>query len=168
MKKAWFGISVILVILLFVSCASLGPTLTPEQLRIVEIVDCPGIDKNRLFVRANSWAVDAFVSAESVIEFSDKEAGIVKGKYATSFSIYSFIFVYTYNARTTLTIEVKDGAARITIADPYTRMALTGGSWTSYSPYDMTVEAVNERLMPKYLDLIASFKEAMQAPKREF
>jgi len=137
----------------------MGTGLTPEQARTVEIIDCQDIEKDRLFVLANSWAVDAFVSAESVIEFSDKEAGIIKGKYTISF----WGDIQSYYVRSTLTIEVKDGAARITIADPYYR----GEDWTSYSPMK-SAASFNKNCLPKYLNLIASFKKAMQESSEAF
>ena len=41
----------LVVISLFVSCATmLESDLTPEQARVVEVIDCPGIEKDRLFV----------------------------------------------------------------------------------------------------------------------
>ncbi len=144
-----------------VSCATMSDSgLTPELARVVEIIEVPGLDKFRLFVLANSWAVDAFVSAESVIEFSDKEAGIVKGKYVTSF----MEGVYSYDVRSTLTIEVKDGAARITIADPYYRTTSgLGKTYTGQSYYPLkSLSSFEKNCKPNYLELIVSFKTALK------
>ena len=35
-----------------------------------------------LYVSANNWMVETFTNAKSVIQFSDKEAGVVTGKYS--------------------------------------------------------------------------------------
>jgi len=147
-------ISVALVMSLFGSCATMvGSDLTPDQARVVEIVECPGIDKDRLFVLANTWAVDAFVSAESVIQYSDKEAGIVKGKYIISFIEWGFFGSDPHKVSSTLLIEVKDGAARITIVT-----------------YDPTISeaSFNKHCLPEYHNLIASFRKAMQEPGGAF
>ena len=141
--------------------------LIPEKARVVEIIDCPNISKDRLFVLANSWAVDTFVSAESVIQFSDKEGGIIKGKYTISFSEGGFgIGLYVYDVRSTLTIEVKEGAARIIIADPYFR----GKEWTSnysYRPME-SIATFDTNCLPRYRTLIASFKKAIQEASAAF
>lgn len=73
-------------------------------------------DKNTNFVRANEWMVDSFVSAKSVIQFSDKEAGVIKGKYL----IFKGIEATGYTLGTpekyvTITLRVRDGAAKIEI-----------------------------------------------------
>ena len=166
MKKILLVVMVVLMAMLFLgSCATLtGTGLTPEHARVVEIIDCPDVEQDYLFVLANSWAVDAFVSAESVIEYSDKEAGIIKGKYIISFSEG----VYGYNVRSTITIEVKNGAARITIADPYRRITSGMGEYypESTQPYRRmeSAEGFDKNCLPRYRDLIASFKKAIQEP----
>ena len=37
--------------------------------------------KSKLYVMANEWMVQAFNNAESVIQFQDKEEGVIIGKY---------------------------------------------------------------------------------------
>jgi hypothetical protein len=64
--------------------------------------------------------VATFNNAESVIQFTDKEAGIVKGKYIMKKGIIS---TSAYVASTdpfyaVITIRVKDNAARIEIDAP--------------------------------------------------
>ena len=58
MKKLFLILLVIgaalVVISLFVSCETWDTSLTPEQAQVVDIIDCPGIDKARLFILANS------------------------------------------------------------------------------------------------------------------
>lgn len=172
MKKIFLDITIVIsimlmIISLFISCATMsGTDLTSEQARIIDVIDCPGINKDDLFILANSWAVDVFVSAESVIEFSDKEAGIVKGKY-----IINFVEgVYVQAVRSTLTIEVKDDAARITIADPYYRtVSGLGETYAVTEYYPMrSAESFKKNCMPKYLNLIASFKKAIQEIDKDF
>jgi len=79
-----------------------------------------GVDKNSNFIKANEWMVETFNNAESVIQFTDKEAGIVKGKYimregtvSTSAYVQS---VSSFSA--IITIRVKEGASRIEIDAP--------------------------------------------------
>ena len=83
MKK--FLLFVILSTVLF-SCKTMemGPKATPDQLTYSEIIELPNITQDELYIKANSWFVDNFNDAESVIQFQDKEAGKLMGKYVTS------------------------------------------------------------------------------------
>ena len=72
-------------------------------------------DKNYNFIKANEWMVQTFNNAKSVIQFKDKEAGIVKGKYVMKEGIIS-TGPYTQSTPTffsVITIRVKDKASRI-------------------------------------------------------
>ena len=75
------------------------------------------IKKNKLYVAANQWMIEKFQNAESVIQFQDKEEGVLIGKYllhkidpkpnnlyGISTPIYCII-----------KLQVKDKTAKITI-----------------------------------------------------
>ncbi len=83
-------------------------------------------NKNDLFVKANNWMVEIFTSSKSVIQFSDKEAGVVTGRYlfkdfgsATVMGeIVDFGEIYAL-----IKIQIKDGATKITIdAEDFTEI----------------------------------------------
>lgn len=81
------------------------------------------LDKNENYIKANEWMVETFNNAESVIQFTDKEAGIIKGKYVmregvTSSSAYA-ASIPAFSV--IITLRVKEGASRIEI-DPPTGM----------------------------------------------
>ena len=81
-------------------------------------------NKNTNFVKANEWMVKEFFSAESVIQYTDKEAGIIKGKYAmfggSSPSKYSAGLPPYYAV---ITLRVKDYGSRIEI-DPTSKFVV--------------------------------------------
>ncbi|WP_026810521.1 DUF4468 domain-containing protein [Arenibacter latericius] len=74
--------------------------------------------KNDLFVKANNWMVEIFTSPKSVIQFSDKEAGVVTGRYLfkdfgstiVMGEVVDFGQIYAI-----IKLNVKDGATKITI-----------------------------------------------------
>ena len=107
------------------------------------------------FVRANEWMVETFNNAESVIQFTDKEAGIVEGRYVmqeglVSTSPYSTP-IPSFSA--IITIRVKDNASRIEIDPP-------SGMYTQVSmkvEYGFTPEMFNESAD----ELIANFERRM-------
>ena len=114
MKKVLLGCCLVLFALIFVSCASTGFDDSPIE-DIVSIVEVPDASSADLFVRANTWMVDAFKSSESVIQYSDKEAGIIKGKFVMD-NMPIAGFGVSGTIESTITIETKDGKARITIS----------------------------------------------------
>ena len=69
------------------------------------------------YVAANEWMVEKFNSAEDVIQFADKEAGIVKGKYTLNYAAPVYYgYGYSTPARLStaiITIRVKDSVAKI-------------------------------------------------------
>ncbi len=58
-----------------------GTVASSEKRTFKRIIEVPNRTKNSLYVSANSWFVDIFDYAGSVIEFTDKEQGRIIGKY---------------------------------------------------------------------------------------
>lgn len=102
---------------LFVACGvQQGPLVnSTPAVKVFEV----NKSKNDLYVSANNWMAETFNSAKSVIQFTDKEAGIVTGKYRLrpgySYSNYEMHEVEDGSIYAIIKIQVKDGAARITI-----------------------------------------------------
>ena len=108
MKKRRLIPIILLGFLIFQSCATSTPYL--EGVPKNRVVKVDGKTKNQLYIRSNTWMVESFNNAESVIQFKDKEDGIVIGKYLLSSKGYPDKKVYAV-----IKIQVKEGAARITV-----------------------------------------------------
>lgn len=81
--------------------------------------------KNDLYVRANNWLVESFGSAKAVREFSDKEEGVISGKYLVG-TVYSKTgrAINETPVNAVVRIQVKDGAAKLTLTpSPYNYIA---------------------------------------------
>jgi hypothetical protein len=75
-----------------------------------------GFAKDQLFDIINQWAVQAFNKADSVIEYSSKESGTIMGKFVYKTSAIGLLGAYTLDGvRNIITINVRDGAARMVI-----------------------------------------------------
>lgn len=99
-------LSLILVAFLMTSCAMIELPPTSKSISSSKT-------KNELFVQANLWMVDQFNNAESVIQYSDKEAGVLKGKYL----MWSMTSQYgTSTHYCTITITVRDGNITMKLA----------------------------------------------------
>jgi hypothetical protein len=103
--------------LVYVSCAT-SPTEQnssgADAPPYISVIDAPGISQDVLYRRLNSWFVDTFKSAESVIQYQDKDEGIIKGKY--SFDIMRGLEKTPMLG--TITVEVKEGRYRAQFSDP--------------------------------------------------
>lgn len=81
-----------------------------------QVINIENKKKNDLYVIANKWMVEKFNNAKSVVQFSDKEAGVVTGKY-----LIGEVFFYEQQDNSgkdvfaLITIEVKDEAAKISL-----------------------------------------------------
>ena len=132
------------------SCASYQ-SLPVDQLQITKIIDVPNINKNQLYIRVNEWFVNSFNSAESVIEFQDKEAGKIMGKYTFD----SFVSLYNYRIKQTISVDIKDGKIRARIFDPYAKVVGSkyGGSYNPASS-----QAMMNIAKPKWQKLLSDLE----------
>ena len=106
---------ILILLLALTSCASYH-TISYDQ-PVVDQFEAQG-SRAELFVKANEWMVDRFISSKSVIEFSDKETGTIIGKYVMFDNIrpvpgYSMSVGHEIKAK--VDVRVKDGAAKIEI-----------------------------------------------------
>ncbi|MGE0930203.1 DUF4468 domain-containing protein [Peijinzhouia sedimentorum] len=137
------------------SCAISKVTLETPPPRVATFENDHSKDEN--YVLANEWMVETFNNAESVIQFTDKESGTVKGKYIIK---EGFVSTSPYAASrdalfAIITIRVRDSSSRIEIAPPtgefYSLKSM--GTEYGYTP-EMFEEDTNE--------LILDFKTRMQ------
>ncbi len=115
MKNVKLVILIIVTISLTSYSLMFGTTASPEKRTFKRVIEVPNRSKNSLFVSANSWFVDTFDYAGSVIEFTDKEEGRIIGKYVFN----TFQGVQNFIVRQTITVDVKDSKVRLTISNPY-------------------------------------------------
>ncbi len=72
------------------------------------------LSKKDNYILSNEWMVESFNNAKSVIQFSDKEAGIVKGKY-NLYSGYDNIGYKVDEVSAIITLRAKDSVVKIEI-----------------------------------------------------
>lgn len=113
-----------LIILMFVlstildGCKSVPMVMSSfAELKKDSVVEVPNLSKNEIYIKVNEWYVKTFNSAESVIEFQDKERGKIMGKYVFSFTKSRL----TYYIKQVVSIDIKDEKIRIVIDSPAAR-----------------------------------------------
>lgn len=75
--------------------------------------------KDELYVKANNWMAETFISSKDVIQFTDKESGTVTGKCVLknfqSFNALTSSWQTTGGLNAIIKIQVRDNASKITI-----------------------------------------------------
>lgn len=103
MKKI---IAAALLAILFSSCVSVAPV---ERRTVERIVTVDGATKQEIFLRTLEWFAYTFKSSKDVIDLKDQESGKIIAK-----GYIDFIYLFTnFGINTLISIEVKDGKARI-------------------------------------------------------
>jgi len=118
MKKVLLVFVILVTTLTLNSCEAYKTvTLDSPDVKVKNITNTT--DKNGNYIKANEWMVQTFQNAKSVIQFSDKEEGIVKGKYVMKVGTPGSTYVAsTPDFYAIITLRVKDNASRIEITPP--------------------------------------------------
>ena len=150
------------VLVLFNGCASMyGPNAPVEMRSFEKIIEIPNVTKDEIYVKSNSWFVETFNSAESVIEYQDKEAGKIMGKYVFSYTEG----LYFYDVKQTISIDIKDNRIRVSIYNPFSKItgdALNGNnSGNSYKP--LVTQAGIDKARLHWNKLAKSLEESLNA-----
>lgn len=148
MKKAIIALLSLILLVTLASCATYGTVDDIHSEKLV--VEAPGNSAEDLYVKAASWMVDSFNSSDSVIEYEDKEAGIIKGKFRIVDSRYDF--------EMSVTVETRPERARLSI--------IPTGIYGNYNEY--LVQSSIDEYNAECLLLLESFKAAIQAPYEEW
>lgn len=158
-KITKFGL-IVFAMSLLTSCATMMGVKAPVEMRSMEkIVEIPDNSKDELYIKANSWFVETFNSAESVIEFQDKEAGKIMGKYIFSYAEG----VYTYNVKQTVDIAIKDNKVKITISNPmFKATSGMGETYTNTSYRVLETQKGIDRARTEWNTLINSLVEYLK------
>jgi hypothetical protein len=71
-------IGLFIISIMFLGCAS-SPTLKPNNTEIINILET-GKSKNEVFDLSMRWIAKSFTSSKEVIQYTDKDLGIINGK----------------------------------------------------------------------------------------
>ena len=155
MNKGWILLVIVVVLMAFVSCASAPATLPPEELIIKEIIEVDK-SKNELYRLSMEWLAKTFKSSKAVIQYKDKDEGVIIGK---GFMVVRYGLGIPADTYFTLTIETKDGKVRATVEEAYMKISVSGT--TSESPVDNEF-TMNERFKPEVMKLFKSLKDYLE------
>lgn len=149
----------LIALLIFASCALQTVSFTESEY-YTDVIDASGT-KEELYLRANEWFVSSFGSAESVIQHSDKQEGVILGKYLmfgeVSSNMYASVDTRVYAV---IDIRLKDNKARIEIKPQ--------GQW-KYDASGITIEKYSkEKAKADMYNAGESFRKAIKKEPKDF
>ena len=160
MRKNLFFIS---VLFLLIGCGTVKMIQIDEP--VIKTYTDFNDSQDDLFIKANGWMISMFKDASSVIEFTDKQEGVLIGKYLmkgemkTSTSFYGSASIDT-RVFAKIDIRVKDNRARISI-EPM-------DSW-KYDNSGLTIYDYSKEKFYQDMDrLMLSFENALKTDKIDF
>ena len=153
----------------FISCTSLGSDVS-GPVEFNEVITTERMSSDDIYIRANMWFVDAFKNAESVIQFSDKASGTIKGKYVSDLVISGY---QQFLTTTTITVEVRDGRCRISFTDPTFKQYQVNGygiRMGGFSGGDQPVKAqlIADNLKIEWEKLSLSLKNSLNTKRSDW
>ena len=103
--------------LLLTSCVTQPPQIVSFPEPVVYVVSDLESSQGQLYLKANQWLIRTFAKKDGVVEYSDREEGVLMGK----FTLYDNRAVGVYGSsagdliQATIDIRVKDGKARFAV-----------------------------------------------------
>lgn len=128
--------------------------LPPEELIIQRVIEAEKL-ADELFSLSLEWIAKNFRSAKSVIEVEDRASGKIIGRGMIPVT-YTIVPVDTFF---TLTIEVKDGKARITVENAFMEMYASGRLVRD----NLELKAQMNKFRPEVERLFDSYEQAIRA-----
>lgn len=147
--KKWI-LGVLAVLILFTSCAS-SSKLTEEENQYQQVIELPSMSNDEIFLETNDWLVSTFKNANSVIEYSDKEKGVIIGKINANLPVGAFSLPTDTTWK--LRIDIKDGKSRFSFSGMTIVVNMSGNVTTgrfSSINYDLFVDWVRTDFIPSY------------------
>lgn len=139
----------------------------PESERTFErIVEAPGYSKDQIFTNTKIWIAETFKSSKAVLEYENKEDGVIIGNGITSYPCSGMDCIAKGNWKVpfTMRVDIKDQKFRVTFINLRISKAPSYDAYTGVSPgFDspVTIRGYMDAIKPKLLEfgdqLLASF-----------
>jgi len=138
----------VLPILLFLAGCVTTMKAINEPMIIQRTIDVPG-SQDDLYRLSNEWMARTYVASSHVIQYQDKEEGIVVGRAKTG---TRYIGLGTYDFWYNMKIEARDDKVRVTLNDVYGKGEVL----------DVSATIKPEQMKQKdYDELMADFNETI-------
>jgi hypothetical protein len=141
----------LLVVVVLVGCM---PTLIPaNETSVQKIIELPGITKDVIYDKSRLWFAKTFRSSKAVIDYENKEAGVIIGKGIVYYAVKnegSLLFpnmMVDIPVRFTMKEDIRDGRVRVTFDN------LNEGELENPVRYQSSMDRIRPRLLSLADDL---------------
>lgn len=125
-----------LCLLVLAACASMEPAPTTKIQKIIEY----GKPADQAFALTMRWLNNNFVSAKNVIQYSDKDSGLITGK---AYMPIRRVMGSEYGIDYTVTLEIKSNKARLTFDTNFgSFMGTSNATKQNYDVYAGEIEGM--------------------------
>lgn len=157
MKRA---VVILFILLIVAGCASMTTTPLQEKPVVIKVYDS-NKEKDDIYRIANEWMVETFKSSSEVIQYQDKEEGVIIGKGLT---LIGSNFAGSSYAHFTIKIETKENKTRLSITDVYLEIK-TGGGNTSKRQIEN--QETWKKVKAELIDIADSYKNKLMSSSNE-
>lgn len=166
--------------LVLTGCATTGKMATQQSaeanaLRTYEeVVTLNNMNKGQIFEQSKIWIAKRFKSANNVIQYADGNTGTIVGKGNMKFPCVGYIECTAYansNVNFTLTIDVKDGKAKLAFTDLgiYMPPSVTGGyAFAGGNNLPIWQEKHKPYVISELKDTILDYKQFVSTPAKDW
>lgn len=174
MKLFYKTFLVIISIWTFSSCSLPESVLISSELdkklnNYQRVIEVPDKDKKNLYLDVNEWLVRNFTKSDEVIEFEDKEAGKISGKYVWRTKIQGQNFSsrnrrFDVNIRSTVLVDIKDEKVRVRMENPLYK----GINYPEQGYNEIRREETAKRVLDNWEKVTANLKKALLSKDEEW
>ena len=132
----------VLALLPVVALTGCMPSLIPaRETSIQKFIEVPGMPKDVIYEKSRIWIAKTFRSSKAVIEYENKETGLIIGNGVIHYAVPVGIGMETQvPVRFTMREDIKDGKIRITFDN------LLEGTMGNPVKYQQSMDKISPRL----------------------
>jgi len=158
--KCWMKLILVMIFVFLTGCAGLQPIVDADR-TFERIVEAPGYSKEQIFNGTKIWIAENFKSAKAVLEYENKDTGIIIGNGSISFPCSGLNCIATadWKAPFTMRIDIKDQKFRLTFSNLYLSWP-PHGAWPGYDGpirNQRELDAIRPELLKFGDQILASF-----------
>lgn len=156
--------SLFVVVLLF-GCAT-APTAPVADLTIQKVIDVPGTSKDQIYDKSRIWIAKNFRSSKVVIEYENKETGVIVGNGIINYPVSGFMDAISkegWKVRFTMKEDIKDNKIRVTFEN--LTLLLPASKYSAASENLILSQSYIDPLRPKLLGMADEMAQYVQSSK---
>jgi len=116
--RCWMKLIFGMIFIFLAGCAGLQPITDADRI-LERVVEAPGYSKEQIFNGTKIWIAENFKSAKAVLEYEDRDAGILIGNGIIPYPCRGLECIAKVNWKVpfTMRVDIKDQKFRLTFSN---------------------------------------------------